>query len=360
MSEENTVQDNDLAITDDGIMAIADTAHTSKKLLTDQEGMERLWQGVSVAVQRAQDSIPAAGINLLRGTRDFTAGKERYIMKSGSSSVVFTNGWMLNAPVWHVESTPNEFSEIVYTGSLNTNSINVITWSNAIDKGIHIGDTLTISFEVMVEDATNLDFSRIGVQSAFKNSDWSDPADSSVYAVLSSFGVSASNVAIGKWYRLSFTHTISNKFVEGESSYAVRLRSNCPGGVVRFRKVKCEKENIANPTWSASPFDVSEVRNAMTLDRIGTVSVTDKISLSDEQFKNPGRWAFSNSVLSNITDLPDLPGNTYINLITMRTWSDDTTMQIIIQPSSGFFCTRAIATSWENSAIGSWKYHYAS
>lgn len=228
---------------DSGIMAIADD-HTSTKLITDQEAMERLGQAVDIAVQRAEDAIPAAGINLLRGTRDFT------LVTTNQQ----TGSYGKNGFTWSDASVVNEddgFSSI----SIKSSSSSRLYCSAVIpDKNDYNINDITISFYILVENegtiSNTYNFMSVAVQ---KFGSGSDVAVKN-YSVADIFNVGNVNEIVkNKLYKciINFHNTWNVDY----DFYCIVFRNNI-GSTVHVKKIKAEYGNIANPTWSPNPFDI--------------------------------------------------------------------------------------------------------
>lgn len=223
---------------DSGIMAIADD-HTSTKLITDQEAMERLGQAVDIAVQRAEDAIPAAGINLIRCSRDFTVGRTVW---AGSN---YKDGFYKNSNkfTYSVDDEGFTVAHIEQDG-LSSDSVQNITSSTVL--GAKIGDIYTISFMVLVDDMSKLtskDITRIQTMRS----------DSSATNTIS-INISNDNVQSGIW-----TKIVRHIEITDSDVVAIKLMNRLQrNGSLYFKQDAIFKGHIDNPTWSASPFDVVE------------------------------------------------------------------------------------------------------
>lgn len=212
------------------------------------------------------------GINLLRGTRDFTTGTNHFIYGNNiRSDYYMTDGWQRYTSNYFTKSIygDNEYATITYDGRENTNKSIALYWSNSMgsDYEFHAGDFYTISYEVMIEDATNLDFTLVSVQLGLKNRDGSDQNSVVVGAnsinTLSTNGLTKNNVELNKWYKFSFICQLGDNFNE-DCMVSVRLRGSSPGGIVKWRKLKLERGAIEHPVYSMSPFDVVPIESGGT------------------------------------------------------------------------------------------------
>lgn len=298
-----------------------------------------------ITIRQAKEEIPSTGINLLRGTRDFSRGVDKY-----KTTSYCTDGFSAINSLFDFYQDDDGFT-VAHVEQYGTSSTATKMIAASVIQGLNPGDRITICLDLKIDDLSQMQSQSMArIDTIRSNSTVGDGLSFSV-----NDGIQG-DVKNNEWYHWIVTTELPSDFTNGNALlFDARINRD---GSIHFKKLAVFKGDIANPIWSESPFDVSEVKNAMTLDRIQTVTVTDEIALSDEQFKNPGRWGISSGSLSKIRDLPELPNNTYINLITMRVWSDNTTMQIVIQPATGCFCMRAIDTTW--ITINPWVCHYAS
>lgn len=233
-----------IAPVDGGIMAVADD-HTSKKLITDQEAMERLGQAVDIAVQRAEDAIPAAGINLLLGTRDFTKGSINLV----GSSVYFTDGFLINNP------SITSFAKDQYGFTVATMEQHRLTENNSarIDHSVFRvkkGDVITFSCEFMCEDFSELQTDVLIQAYEFNENSSSISSVSYTYKELTN---NADKVN-GKWVKFRFV-----KIIDNENTINLLIRFVLArNGKISMKKSYAQFGDIVNPTWSMSPFDVVE------------------------------------------------------------------------------------------------------
>lgn len=209
------------------------------------------------------------GINLLRGTRSFTIGTKPFITKNGITNANYRTDGFGDTPTnfsngrFSIINKENEFGIFQYNGSGNPSGSHTLLWSNIIDdKIISNGDVFTVSYEFRIIDATNLNYTGTGVQFAYKHADDTDAGSTASYfQTLSTLGLNANNIKVGKWYKCSFQHTVDNVFTDGDW-YSVRCRSNSTGAIIQWRKLKLERGAITNPEWSASPFDTDYIQES--------------------------------------------------------------------------------------------------
>lgn len=273
--------ENAIVPVDSGVMAIA-ADHTSNKLITDEEAMERLGEGVNLAVQRAQDSIPAAGINLLRGTRDFVAGTQ-YV--GASSSNRKSDGFAFN------ESPQNK-----YIGDDGFTVLKVISTScigslSPVDNGA----TYTAFADIMfTEDTTTSGI--VLYSSLFRLNENNTVSQVQNFPSITRSDVEQKygQIENNRWYHLKMTWT--PKVPDDGASYYITALA----GRSNIKKMGLYKGDIANPTWSASPFDVVEKQDSYLM---GQKILESNTNLND--IKTPGfYYTPNNDVASTIINAP--------------------------------------------------------
>lgn len=233
--------ENAIVPVDSGVMAIA-AEHTSVKLITDEEAMEFLGMGVNEAVQRAQDSIPAAGINLVRGSRDFARG-------SGTNRLgSYSNGWysVIVAPngTGTIERNEDGFSVFTFTSTAESDK-----YFNSNFINVEYGKSYTVFGEVMIDEMNRNDIAIvtiIGINEA-------DSVTVNESAYYNREGITKDSIGI--WIPFKFTYKISDV-----NTVRIFVRPCFRGiGKVSFRKIGVYEGDVENPIWSASPFDVEQV-----------------------------------------------------------------------------------------------------
>lgn len=319
MAEEMS---NEIVVADSP-QALATTDHTSKMLITDQEAMERLWQGVDIAVQRAEDAIPAAGINLLRGTRDFTEGSKNRVFNS------FEDGF-------------NGLSQQVFSISYDEQGFGVLTisstaqWQGPYSSYVIISsqlqsDYVTLSFYFYLHSDSIVDeYTRIVSIAQMKK----DNTRRKYISYNARELTGKDTVPHNKWIHAVVSFEVDKGIEDGEYFY-VKTEISSVGAKVSYKKLKFEWGDIANPTWSASPFDVAQGL-ALGIGPVERILPSSNIRLSDSMFLNPGRWIIGSDEIKYVEDLPSNIPTNYIVITTQCTFTDYTQlMQEVVQPRTG-------------------------
>lgn len=179
------------------------------------------------------------GINLLRGTRDFSVGT-----KISSISNLYTDGFSNQSNATYTkDQTGFTVAHITADSGAGAKAL----FSSFIEN-VKIGDTFTVGVDVMTDNVSTI-LNRDNVMIQFLNS-----SASSIQQTGVSLLGTVSNVESNKWYRIHFSYTLTNESVIG---VRVNLRLD-GGGSIYFRKPCLYKGDIANPEWSISPFDIAQ------------------------------------------------------------------------------------------------------
>lgn len=294
------------------------------------------------------------GINLLRGTRDFTQGSTRW----GNSGYLTDGVYISSGTTWSREVDSEGYTNLVYTSS-NASQVYTINGIFVYDKGLAYGNEYTISYEIMADNdipITALNSAAVAITKRNKATN----ADGKTFANGDLSKTDATNVAnfeYGKWHKVVMHFVIDEQFSSDEG-----LRIACSAryaGHIRFRKLKLEIGHIEHSEWTASPFDVVQqsVWNStipLALGQLQIIRKAEEYTLADDQFLQPGQWAFSNQDIPYISDKPDDLATSYgFDLMTKYVWSDQTRVQILYQTTT---CDIRIRHVSSNGATTSpWK-----
>lgn len=198
------------------------------------------------------------GINLLRGTRDFTVGK-----KINTGNYPSLTGF--------AEDLAN--NNFTYTKDEDGFTVATITQTSASDNSKYVysspfegnyGDIYTVYCEIKVsglDTITNRDF----IRAVFLNDNYNE--NSSLQLNIDS----TMDVRDEEWFK--FCKTFSLPSSKRKACLTLRI-ANGNVGSVSFRKLAVYKGRINNPIWSASPFDVVQVGDTLTNANIATPSET--------------------------------------------------------------------------------------
>lgn len=208
------------------------------------------------------------GINLLRGTRDFTEGKT---LIPGNTSSLKSDGISYSNTNWRIihPDNPNEFSyaERLLTGQASHLYFNPIYKEDIGNNG------LTMSAEIMFEAVPSGDVSIFQILPQDKGSGGSY---TSIYGgVNNSTDYTIDTMPLNEWFRIVL-HIEQDKINIPDGGY---LRIGLVGGsgndATRYiRKVKLEPGIINNPVYSESPFDHPSI--PVPINQGGTGAITSK------------------------------------------------------------------------------------
>lgn len=189
------------------------------------------------------------GINLLRGTRDFTLGR----ISAGVRETMYSDGISFSSSQWKVVSpdNPNEFAYIerIPTGSASHAYFNPLFPDQASGK------QFTVSLEFMIFETPSNDPTLF--QILVNNNKDANYSYNTSFNTASCGLTDRSLIPLGEWVKVSKTFTIPEMKENEYVRFGIMGSSNEAVGIKRIRKVKVEYGNIVNPVWSASPFDVS-------------------------------------------------------------------------------------------------------
>lgn len=216
------------------------------------------------------------GINLVKGTRDFTEGR---ITIEGGSSYIFTDGFglhgeMLNRSTY-IDKSGFTVTKLSRSGLLEDWPF-VPQWVDGIYTSYINNDNsedgkYTVSFEFMIEDMSAFEGNYICLVANDKEN----------RIGFSDFGLDRSEIASGRWYKVS--KTVDVPLTTERFSCIFGMAKN---GVISFRKIKVERGAINKPIWSASPFDVVQ-KNDISANIPNIVHGIKSITVKDGNIATP-------------------------------------------------------------------------
>lgn len=207
-----------------------------------------IWSPSPFDVDRINDET--TGINLIRGTRDFTSGVTAFDVYSSLRVDGFrevSNKLLLKDKEGFAVLTLNE-----------QNSSTNPTSSPITD--ISVGDSYTVSFDFMIENVETYKNSGLVTLQHYKGSSSTENFVLRLTDVENKLG----KIESGKWYSYSQTVTLT-KPTESNSFLWLQINRIATTGTISFRKVAIYKGRINNPIWSASPFDVVQTSDITNL-----------------------------------------------------------------------------------------------
>lgn len=243
------------------------------------------------------DSIndETTGINLLRGTRDFTLGSDRYL-----SSYNYLDGFTNNTgfisykdvdgfTVFEKTNTQAAFSRI----------------STSVIKDVDKESYYTIFFEFMTENVTTLTNELGGVYLGTFFLYTNDGKENKYKDLYSKAHFGIQNTENGKWYKAVYylkfedmSYTTNGPHSDDYSSmYAIFSPTAREAGTTKFRKMGVYKGKIENPVWSASPFDIDYINDETT--GINLLKGTRDIYLTTNLYNDSGFGADGFVVVPN-------------------------------------------------------------
>lgn len=191
------------------------------------------------------------GINLLRGTRDFTVGSK--LVGEGWTTQYYDGFYIQASFSKQIDDLGFTVLHIEHKGT---------SWLNTYSSAILVepGDTFTVSMDYMVDNVEDATFSNgfvlPGAVQVYR-------LDTKAVLQSSDIQVKPSEINDGEWKHVVKTFTVKEDLeYEGDIILRIRLQL-ASGGSVYFRKVKLESGEINNPIWSPSPFDVAQDDNVI-------------------------------------------------------------------------------------------------
>lgn len=193
------------------------------------------------------------GINLLRGTRDFTIGSDR--IAEWPNAVKYKDGFVINAAgstnnLWDLQKDENGFSVF----HLNRSGSGFYFPLNP--NPVYVADLDSITISLDIKRTITPDTKTVG-NYGFRKSDMTTNVSSGDFSVTRIRQLD--NIELGKWTRVSCAFKVPDEAVW----FAMSI-GNYTTADDYFRNLKIEAGETNNPIWSASPFDVAQVADVAT------------------------------------------------------------------------------------------------
>lgn len=200
------------------------------------------------------------GINLLHGTRDFRIGTKSFLYKESSSYLAgagYSDGFFITS---NVEITPSNdgFKVLRISQSGLSSSSTKYGLANILNIDKEIKE-LTISFDVMIEDASVWDDKNFAIIGTRYHSNKNDSNNKYLYEK----DITTESVKNGKWYTVVYHYTLEESFDYDDCYIFLSLRL-AKNGSINFKKPMVYAGHINNPIWSASPFDIDYINDETT------------------------------------------------------------------------------------------------
>lgn len=236
------------------------------------------------------------GINLLRGTRDWT-------IHVGTSTPNNTEGFTYNASNYEVSKDLDGRSIITFNKSLSTPSY----INTSVVREFKQGQSYTLFYEVMFHEypgAINL----FGY--AHRNS--SNVSKRSANYSVSNLG----EIELNKWYKVVFPFVISDTVDPGDYLFfAIALtKAN-----LSLRPLCLYEGNIEHPEWSVSPLDVANSYDFTSLINsapllLGNISSRIALNTDLNDYVVPGMYSISytDATKNTVLNMPVKDGGTLI------------------------------------------------
>lgn len=237
------------------------------------------------------------GNNLLRGTRDFIVGTNRF--STGSGTAIFYDGFTISSSYTSDKLNIIKNQNIPAIISLTPGGTVMNIPSSAITD-VKAGDQLTFSCKVRLDSAVdNTGDGHIIIYTLDKSS-----------AQLSSDGytittLGLTNAKVGEWNHIVIKYTVRDTFTDN-NCICVYLRSSKNN--ISFTEPCMYKGKIERPEWSASPFDyASSELEAGTPKLLGSIPLNNRLRDIDlDDVTTPGTYSTNNvePVTGNILNYP--------------------------------------------------------
>lgn len=180
------------------------------------------------------------GINLLKGTRDFQIGKERWENQNICTDGFYNQG----------DFTFSKESSGFVVASLNkTNAASdYLSLRSSVITDIPKDRKITVSFEFMTKDKSKLSSDRICLIQP--SSEPGKIIETKIIRIYESTSHTISSIQSNEWYKAKYSYLVP----ETAKSLIVLLVLFGDGDI-NFRKLMVQPGDINNPEWSPSPFD---------------------------------------------------------------------------------------------------------
>ena len=224
-----------------------------------QLAKDALEGNVAGSIQNQIDAFNdmTTGINLLRGTRDFTEGTSNF--KNGSGTWrCFTDGFRLVTD-WIRLKDDEGYTYI--NGLYNrVGSTTHYTISSAVNTEMLANEELTLSFDIRFKSKGSLASNNNLAYFIYIDDAATQYSNQTCTAatLFEPYG-GLENIDTNVWYRVSITKKVPRDLGEASNAYlniGFLMTSAAPDASWDIRKIKLEKGRINNPIWSPSPFDI--------------------------------------------------------------------------------------------------------
>lgn len=190
------------------------------------------------------------GINLLRGTRDFTVGYKQF---NGITNN-YVDGFYINPTDWEIR---NEDGYGILSNLRNT----IILASGSCVSDAKQGDVFTVSVDVRFSKAPT---SNGTILLAIYDKDSTGAIKSTDNVTIGSLGLDVSDFKVGEWKTIKRHYTVPATHASGSYIYVSVVSYNNDVSAISFRKLAMMRGSINNPIWSASPFDIDYINDETT------------------------------------------------------------------------------------------------
>lgn len=241
------VYNHSIAISDGDVIVVTLLSiignETSFRKLMVQRGLinNPIWAPAPGELVLEPNNDMTTGINLLRGTRDFTVGKTNLQQNR------YDDGWNI------IGTIPKLSGDGFYYFESSSTSQSAYS-----SKGFQItgNQDLTVSLEVMFTNTSGLTSStKIFELAAYERTSFSGTLAGRIWPyTLADAGIDISDIKPNEWYKVVISQQNTYDFTDGAVSVLLRNFSNVAGSIC-YKKVCVQVGSIVNPIWSPSPFD---------------------------------------------------------------------------------------------------------
>lgn len=310
-------------------------------------------------LQEAKDNLGISsindittGINLLRGTRDFDSGSTII------ANLYRTDGWYADG-VWTFSKDEAGYGVANCVKSGETSDRYLGLYGVVVDP-IASGETVTLSFEFMIDDIAAYNRPSICSIATYKTNNTSDGASLSIQTGSNFF---EKPLESGKWNKCVAKLT-TNRDIDG-INYFLRVGFFVlQNGGLHIKKVCVQKGNINNPEWNASPFDVasSSVQTSEPL-YLGYIDDDHRIIGGDlNNYRTPGVYVcLSSGDANSVANYPFLQRQAFKLIVEYPVGRTSAADFRVRQRAINYYedCTEYIRFHEPNQSWTSWRQTYA-
>lgn len=219
----------------------------------DEKAIKELDDRLDVLEANWDSTIPniqSAGINLLRGTRDFTDHKD------GSTSGYPTDGFRFAGTI-----SLDDFNGYkCFVSGSNAQG----AYSSRSIISTEANQSYTWFVDVKFDDVSKISSNTQLFQPILQYTDNMGGVVPSGFETVSSVGLPIDSIKSGEWYRVIATRTGISPSREAFIATIYRNNSNVNTNI-SYKQPGIIKGDVDNPAWSASPFDVQKAGNYLDL-----------------------------------------------------------------------------------------------